>query len=169
MVLCTFTTILQSTSLREPLSLSNDIATATFFEESGKLKSFQVINGKAMVVTTQIELSTIAGKSAKRECMLDTGSRWTWISKKLADELGVKSSDVDRVARTADKRLVKGVLADEPIRVRLVGREIRLWITPCVAEWLVRDAIVGNDFMEKAGVRLIEQRIESYEPVGELY
>ena len=58
----------------------------------------------------------MAGKIVESDGVLDTGSRWTWISKTLADELGVKLSDVKRAARTADDRLVDGLLADEPSR-----------------------------------------------------
>jgi len=122
-----------------------------------------------MVVTLRVELRTVKDKLAERESVLDTGSRWTWISKRLAEELGVKVSEVKRTARTADDRLVEGLLADDPLDVSLPDFKVHLWITPCVAEWLARDVRVGNDFMDKAGIKLVKDRVEVYEPVGELF
>ena len=122
-----------------------------------------------MVATLRIKLRTVTDKLAERESVLDTGSRWTWISKKLAEDLGIKLSDVKRAARTADNRIVEGLLADEPLDVSLPDFKIHLWVTPCVAEWLARDVIVGNDFMDKAGIRLVKDKVEAYEPVGELF
>ena len=122
-----------------------------------------------MVVTLRVQLRTIRDKSAERESVLDTGSRWTWISENLAEELGVKVSAVKRTARTADNRLVEGLLADDPLNVSLPDLKVHLWITPCVAEWLARDVIVGNDFMDKAGIQLVKDKVEVYEPVGELF
>ena len=122
-----------------------------------------------MVVILRITLRTVADRFAERESVLDTGSRWTWISKRLAEDLGVRLSAVKRAARTADDRIVEGLLADEPLDVSLPDFKVHLWVTPCVAEWLARDVIVGNDFMDKAGIRLVKDRVEAYEPVGELF
>ena len=122
-----------------------------------------------MVVVARIKLHTTAGKTAEKEGILDTGSRWTWVSKRLVDELGIRLSKVKRMARTADNRLVEGLLADEPLDVRLPDFKVHLWITPCVAERLAEDVIMGNDFMEKVGIRLVKDKVEVYEPIGELY
>ena len=122
-----------------------------------------------MVVILRVEMRTVKGKLAERESVLDTGSRWTWISKRLAEELGVRVSEVKRTAKTADNRLVEGLLADDPLNVSLPDFKVHLWITPCVAEWLARDVIVGNDFMDKAGIQLVKDKVEVYEPVGELF
>ena len=122
-----------------------------------------------MVMTVKVELRTVRDKLAELEGVLDTVSRWTWISKKLAEELDVKVSGVKRTVRTADNRLVEGFLADDPLNVRLPDFKVHLWITPCIAEWLAKDVIVGNDFMDKAGIRLVKDKIEVYEPVGEVF
>ncbi len=102
-----------------------------------------------MVVKRKVRMRTMTGKVIEKEGMLDTGSRWTWIRGGLADELKIKLTDVKKRARTADDRLVEALLADEPLYVELLELEARLWITPCVADRLAEDVILGNDFMEK--------------------
>jgi len=51
------------------------------------------------------------------------------------------------------------------LSIRLCQKEVYL----LVAKRLARDVLVGNDFTEKAGVRLVRDRVETYEPVGELF
>jgi len=107
-------------------------------------------------------------KEKKR--IVDTGSRWTWISKDVAEEMGIELTKKKKMkARTADNRLAEGVLSAKPVNFKLIDYEVNLWLTPCVAEWLAEDIIIGNDFMDKAGIRLTRGEIEFYEPVGELY
>jgi len=122
-----------------------------------------------VVTATRVRILTTTEKAIEVEGVLDTGSRWTWVSKRLSRELGIELSGVKRSVRTADNRLVEGVLADEPVDLELIDYKVHLWITPCVAEWLARDTIIGNDFMDKAGIRLVKEGLELYDPVGELY
>ena len=72
----------------------------------------------------------------------DTESRWAWISKDVADEMGIELTKKE--ARTADNRLAEGVLSAKPVNFKLTDYEVNLWLTPCVAEWLAEDIIIGN-------------------------
>ena len=122
-----------------------------------------------MVVLTRVRITTIGGKEKEKKGILDTGSRWTWISEGVADEIGIELTKKKVKARTADNRIAEGVLSAQPLNFRLIDYGIHLWLTPCVAEWLAEDIIIGNDFMDKTGIRLKKGEIEFYEPVGELY
>lgn len=122
-----------------------------------------------MVVGASIRLRNIEGRLIERDGILDTGSRWTWVRRSLADELNIKLSPVRRSARTADNRIVEGVLAEQPLEIWLEGLGVRLWITPIVSDWLASDLIIGNDFMDKGGIKLVGEKVESHSPVGELY
>ena len=54
-----------------------------------------------------------------------------------------------------------------------VRKETRLakesWLKILCEGRLARDTIIGNDFMDKAWIRLVKERLEFYDPVGELY
>jgi len=121
-----------------------------------------------MVILTGVRITTIERREKEKRGILDTGSRWTWISKGVADEMGIELTKKMK-ARTADNRLAEGVLSAKPVNFKLIDYEVNLWLTPCVAEWLAEDIIIGNDFMDKAVIRLTRGEIEFYEPVGELY
>ena len=56
----------------------------------------------------------------------DTGSRWTWISKDVADEMGIELTKKMK-ARTADNRLAEGALSAKPVNFKLI--EVNLWLT----------------------------------------
>lgn len=44
--------------------------------------------------------------------------------------------------------------------MNLPNFKVHLWITPCVAEWLARDVIVGTGFMGKAGIQLVKDKVK---------
>ena len=122
-----------------------------------------------MVIPAGVRITTMERIEKEKKGILDTGSRWTWISKDVAEEMGIELTKKKMKARTADNRLAEGVLSAKPVNFKLVDYEVNLWLTPCVAEWLAEDIIIGNDFMDKAGIRLTRGEIEFYEPAGELY
>ena len=119
-----------------------------------------------MVILTGVKITTMEWREKEKKGIIDTGSRWTWIGKDVADEMGIELTSKMK-ARTADNRLAEGVLSAKPVNFKLIDYEVNFWLTPRVAEWLA--VIIGNDFMDKAGIRLTRGEIEFYEPVGELY
>jgi len=54
-------------------------------------------------------------REQEKRGILDTGSRWTWIGKDVADEMGIELTKKKMKARTADNRLAEGVLSAKPM------------------------------------------------------
>ena len=68
-----------------------------------------------MVILTGVRITTIERREKEKRGILDTGSRWTWISKGVADEMGIELTKKMK-ARTADNRLAEGVLSAKPVK-----------------------------------------------------
>jgi len=45
-----------------------------------------------MVIPTGVRITTMERIEKEKKGILDTGSRWTWISKDVADEMGIAFS-----------------------------------------------------------------------------
>jgi len=80
-----------------------------------------------MVILTGVRITTIERREKEKKGILDTGSRWTWISKGVADEMGIELTKKKMKARTADNRLAEGVLSAKPVNFKLI--EVNLWLT----------------------------------------
>jgi len=96
-----------------------------------------------MVIPACVRVTTMERREKEKRGILDTGSRWTWISEDVADEMGIELTEKMKT-RTADNRLAEGVLSAKPVNFKLIDYEVNLWLTPRVAEWLAEDIIIGN-------------------------
>ena len=45
-----------------------------------------------MVILTGVRITTMERREKEKKGILDTGSRWTWISKDVAEEMGIAFS-----------------------------------------------------------------------------
>jgi len=57
-----------------------------------------------MVILTGVRITTVERREKEKKGILDTGSRWTWISKDVADEMGIELRKKMK-AKTADKQI----------------------------------------------------------------
>ena len=45
-----------------------------------------------MVIPAGVRITTMEGREKEKRGIIDMGSRWTWISKDMADEMGIAFS-----------------------------------------------------------------------------
>jgi len=45
-----------------------------------------------MVIPAGVRITTMERREKEKRGIIDTGSRWTWISKDMADEMGIAFS-----------------------------------------------------------------------------
>ena len=72
-----------------------------------------------MVILTGVRITTMERREKEKKGIIDTGSRWTWISKDVAGEMGIELTK--KKARTADSRLAEGVLSAKPVNLQVCG------------------------------------------------
>jgi len=73
-----------------------------------------------MVIPTGVRITTMERREKEKRGIIDTGSRWTWISKDVAGEMGIELTKKMK-ARTADSRLAEGVLSAKPVNLQVCG------------------------------------------------
>ena len=74
-----------------------------------------------MVIPTGVRITTMERIEKEKKGILDTGSRWTWISKDVAGEMGIELTKKKMKARTADSRLAEGVFSAKPVNLQVCG------------------------------------------------
>ena len=76
-----------------------------------------------MVIPTGVRITTIERREKEKRGILDMESRWTWISKDVAGEMGIEltKKKMKMKARTADNRLAEGVLSAKPVNLQVCG------------------------------------------------
>ena len=82
-----------------------------------------------MVIPAGVRITTMERIEKEKKGIIDTGSRWTWISKDVADEIGIELTKKRMKARTADNGLAEGVLSAKPVNFKLTDYEVNLWLT----------------------------------------
>ena len=71
-----------------------------------------------MVIPAGVRITTMERIEKEKKGIIDTGSRWTWISKDVADEMGIELTKKRMKARTADNGLAEGVLSAKPVNFK---------------------------------------------------